>query len=193
MPTISRQREAAAHLKKGAVAPQKALRAEHLYLGHTLHGSMSTQYYIQFRRFVNVPRLISYRTCIKISIHIAPARRAAGLCHCTSRLRGERRDSAPAPRACAVSGRAPPLHPAPARRAAGLRPAPAGAFAPDPEMLTHLYLACGRDGGLGTHIMIRVLCSKPARHYDSGLVSAVSEQNGKGNMDVTATRLGGDS
>ncbi|NBH78073.1 hypothetical protein D3Z52_07780, partial [Clostridiaceae bacterium] len=97
------------------------------------------------------------------------------------------------PRAYAASGGALPLHPAPARRAAGLRPAPAGAFAPDPEMLTHLYLACGRDGGLGTHIMIRVLCSKPARHYDSGLVSAVSEQNGKGNMDVTATKLGGHS
>jgi len=59
------------------------------------------------------------------------------------------RGAAPAPRACAASGRALPLHPAPARRAAGLCPAPAGAFAPDPEMLTHLCFACGRDGGLG--------------------------------------------
>ncbi len=26
-------------------------------------------------------------------------------------------------------------------------------FAPDPEMLTHLRLACGRDGGLGAFIV----------------------------------------
>ncbi|NBI83719.1 undecaprenyldiphospho-muramoylpentapeptide beta-N-acetylglucosaminyltransferase [Clostridiaceae bacterium] len=37
-------------------------------------------------------------------------------------------------------------NPAPTRRAAGLCPAPTGAFAPDPEMLTHLCFACGRDG-----------------------------------------------
>ncbi|RKJ79524.1 hypothetical protein D7X33_07500, partial [Butyricicoccus sp. 1XD8-22] len=76
-------------------------------------------------------------------------RRAAGLRPCTPRLRGERRGSAPAPRAYAASDRAPPLHPAPTRRATGLCPVPAGAFAPDPEMLTHLLIACGRDGGGG--------------------------------------------
>ncbi|RKJ77382.1 hypothetical protein D7X33_12110, partial [Butyricicoccus sp. 1XD8-22] len=40
-----------------------------------------------------------------------------GLCPCTPRLRGERRGSAPAPRAYAAGGGALPLHPAPARRA----------------------------------------------------------------------------
>ena len=38
----------------------------------------------------------------------APSRRAAGLCPCTLRLRGERQGSAPAPRAFAASGRALP-------------------------------------------------------------------------------------
>ena len=35
----------------------------------------------------------------------------------------------------------------PMRTAAGLCPAPAGDKPPDPEMLTHLHFACGRDGG----------------------------------------------
>ncbi|NBI84148.1 hypothetical protein D3Z48_19210, partial [Clostridiaceae bacterium] len=33
-----------------------------------------------------------------LPLHPAPTRRAAGLCPCTPRLRGERRGSAPAPR-----------------------------------------------------------------------------------------------
>ncbi|RKJ75455.1 hypothetical protein D7X33_17095 [Butyricicoccus sp. 1XD8-22] len=70
-----------------------------------------------------------------------PARRAAGRC--------------PAP------GGALPLHPTPTRRAAGRCPAPAGAFAPDPEMLAHLCIACGRDGGWG-FLFGRVLNDQPA-------------------------------
>ncbi|RKJ75856.1 hypothetical protein D7X33_16105, partial [Butyricicoccus sp. 1XD8-22] len=55
-------------------------------------------------------------------LHPAPARRAAGLCPCTPRLRGGRQGAA--------------LHPL--------------GFPPQtPEMLAHLSLACGRDGGLG--------------------------------------------
>ncbi|MCI9484865.1 MAG: hypothetical protein HFH27_10460, partial [Clostridiaceae bacterium] len=57
-----------------------------------------------------------------LPLHPAPARRAAGLCPCTPRLRGGRQGSA--------------LHPL------GLSPQ-------TPEMLSHLYLACGRDVGLG--------------------------------------------
>ncbi len=66
------------------------------------------------------------------------------------RLRGGRRGSAPAPRACAAGGGALPLHPAPARRAAGLCPAPAGAFAPDPrDADASLFSPAGGTGALG--------------------------------------------
>ncbi|RKJ75452.1 hypothetical protein D7X33_17080, partial [Butyricicoccus sp. 1XD8-22] len=44
-----------------------------------------------------------------------------------------RRGFAPAPHACAAGGRA--------------LPCTRWGFAPDPEMLAHLCLACGRDGG----------------------------------------------
>ncbi|RKJ78377.1 hypothetical protein D7X33_09890 [Butyricicoccus sp. 1XD8-22] len=44
---------------------------------------------------------------------------------------------------------------------------PLGLFAPDPEMLTHLFLACGRDGGFGCS-SIGDMRSDPARHKDSG-------------------------
>ncbi|NBH78716.1 hypothetical protein D3Z52_11110, partial [Clostridiaceae bacterium] len=62
------------------------------------------------------------RACGALPLHPAPARRAAGRCPCTPRLRGGRRGAAPAPRACAASGGALPLNPAPARRAAGRCP-----------------------------------------------------------------------
>ncbi|NBH78064.1 hypothetical protein D3Z52_07735 [Clostridiaceae bacterium] len=83
-----------------------------------------------------------------LPLHPAPTRRAAGRCPCTPRLRGGRRGAA--------------LHPAPARRAAGRCPCtprlrggrrgsalhPLGLSPQTPEMLAHLCLACGRDGGL---------------------------------------------
>ncbi|RKJ78481.1 hypothetical protein D7X33_09715 [Butyricicoccus sp. 1XD8-22] len=78
-----------------------------------------------------------------LPLHPTPTRRAAGRCPCTPRLRSGRRGVAPAPHACAAGGGALPLRPTPARRAAGLCPAPAGAFAPDPEMLTHLFSPAG--------------------------------------------------
>ncbi len=71
----------------------------------------------------------------------------------------------------ADGGGALPLHPAegsalwtpaPARRAAGRCPAPAGAFAPDPEMLTHLCFACGRDGSLEGFYFFRCSVPQPA-------------------------------
>ena len=96
----------------------------------------------------------------------SPTRRAV--------LRGQRQGAALHPRlrggrSCADSGRALPCTRAyaasgPTRTAAGRCPAPvptrrapkgsalwtpAGANAPDPEMLTHLHLACGRDGRFG--------------------------------------------
>ena len=65
----------------------------------------------------------------------------------------------------------------PARTAAGLRPAPAplrrapegaalwtpaGALAPDPEMLSHLPFACGRDGGL-VHSLYSCITDRPTK------------------------------
>ena len=50
----------------------------------------------------------------------------------------------------------------------GLCPAPAGALAPDPEMLTHLCLACGRDGGLGTLPTAAILLTTPPKGGRAG-------------------------
>ncbi len=88
------------------------------------------------------------------------------------RLRGDRRGSAPAPSACAASGGALPLHPAPTRRAAGLCPAPAGAFAPDPEMLTHLFIACGRDGSSVLGVSLSAPCPSPPLWQRAGTAYA---------------------
>ena len=34
-------------------------------------------------------------------------------------------------------------------------------FAPDPEMLTHLRLACGRDGGFAARAIVRAVKTGP--------------------------------
>ncbi|RKJ73059.1 hypothetical protein D7X33_20820 [Butyricicoccus sp. 1XD8-22] len=88
----------------------------------------------RFRRVRGSPRAYA-ASGGALPLHPAPTRRAAGRCPCTPRLRGEWRGSAPAPRACAAGGRALPC------TRWGFRPRP-------PEMLAHLCLACGRDGGL---------------------------------------------
>ncbi|RKJ78478.1 hypothetical protein D7X33_09700, partial [Butyricicoccus sp. 1XD8-22] len=53
-----------------------------------------------------------------------------------------------------------------ARRAAGLCPAPAGAFAPDPEMLTHLLSPAG---GTGMGELSILTAQWPARQNGGGL------------------------
>ena len=92
------------------------------------------------------------------------------------RLRGGRQGSAPAPRACAASGRALPCTrrgsaPAPRAYAAsgralpctwrGSAPAPRWGYAPNPEMLTHLFIACGRDGSSVLGVSLSAPCPSP--------------------------------
>jgi len=40
---------------------------------------------------------------------------------------------------------------------------PAGAQAPDPEMLAHLCFACGRDGGSGCGVNLFSCADRPAK------------------------------
>ncbi|RKJ73053.1 hypothetical protein D7X33_20790, partial [Butyricicoccus sp. 1XD8-22] len=79
-----------------------------------------------------------------LPLHPAPARRAAELCPCTPRLRGERQGSA--------------LHPL------GLSPQ-------TPEMLAHLFLACGRDGGLGLSPVLHAQSPSPPERRRTGRFS----------------------
>jgi len=45
---------------------------------------------------------------------------------------------------------------------------PAGADTPDPEMLTHLCFACGRDGGLGASPVHAALLTSPHKGLRAG-------------------------
>ncbi|NBH79694.1 hypothetical protein D3Z52_16250 [Clostridiaceae bacterium] len=68
-------------------------------------------------------------------LHPTPARRTAGL--------------RPAPHACAADGRAPPCTPRLRGERQGSALHPLGLSPQTPEMLSHLFLARGRDGGWG--------------------------------------------
>ena len=49
---------------------------------------------------------------------------------------------------------------------------PAGAYAPDPEMLTHLCFACGRDGGFWCVLISNASLTGPPERLRAGRVNA---------------------
>ena len=82
-------------------------------------------------------------------------------------LRGQRQGAALHPRLCGghVSQRARLRGERQRALPSGL---PLGPLAPDPEMLTHLHFACGRDGGFGAQTIDDTMLTSPPKGGRAG-------------------------